>query len=419
MNRSLADPNARTARIAALAAAIRAGERGAIARAISAIEDQAPDARALLDALADGRGRAHVVGITGAPGAGKSTLINELVLECLSRGSTVAVIAIDPSSPFSGGAVLGDRTRMGGSGTDPRVFIRSLASRGHGGGVTRSTAEIVDVLDAAGFPIVIIETVGAGQSEVEIAGLVDTSVVVCPPGLGDEVQAIKAGILEIADVLVVSKGDLPAAARTARDLRDMLRLRRLSTARSVPVLTTTATRSEGVAELADAIAAHAAANGRGRRLRIAIPAAPRSPVTATVGSSDEVVARAARLHQRDAFMNLCNVELVIVGEGHATLRMTVDRSHLNFHGACHGGALFTLADGAFGLASNSHGVFAAGIDAHIAYHVAAREGDVLVARAAEIARGRKVATYRVDVEHEDGARIASFTGTVYRSERNR
>jgi LAO/AO transport system kinase len=418
MNRSLADPNAQAARVAAQAAAIRAGERGAIARAISAIENQAPEARALLDALADGRGRAQIVGITGAPGAGKSTLINALVLEYLSRGSPVAVIAIDPSSPLSGGAVLGDRIRMGESGTDPRVFIRSLASRGHLGGVTRTTAEVVDVLDAAGFPFVIVETVGAGQSEVEIAGLVDTSVVVCPPGLGDDVQAIKAGILEIADVLVVNKGDLPGAERTARDLRDMLRLRRSSAARSKPVLTTTATRCEGVAELADAIAAHGAAEGRARRVRMAPSRTHGSTVTPTASSSDDVVARAKRLHQTDAFMSLCNVELVAVGEGHATLRMTVDRSHLNFHGACHGGALFTLADGAFGLASNSHGAFAAGIDAHIAYHVGGREGDVLLARATEIACGRKVATYSVDVERQDGARIASFTGTVYRSDRN-
>jgi LAO/AO transport system kinase len=411
MNRSLADPEGRAARITAQAAAIRAGERGAIARAISAIENQVSDARALLDALADERGHAHVVGITGAPGAGKSTLINALVLECLSRGSRVAVIAIDPTSPLTGGAVLGDRVRMGESGNDPRVFIRSLASRGHVGGLTRTTAEVVDLLDAAGFPLVIVETVGAGQSDVEIAGLVDTTVVVCPPGLGDDVQAIKAGILEIADVLVVSKGDLPAAEATARDLRDMLRLRRAGAARSVPVLTTTATRSEGVGDVVDAIGAHATAHGRGRRI------ARSASVTPTRSDANELVARAVRLQEADAFMRLCNVRLVTVGEGHATLRMTVDRSHLNFHGACHGGALFTLADGAFGLASNSHGVFAAGIDAHMGYHVAAREGDVLLARATEIARGRRVATYRVDVEREDGARIASFTGTVYRSDR--
>ncbi len=399
-----------------LLSSIRAGERGAIARAISAIENEAPAARALLDALAESRGRAHVVGITGAPGAGKSTLINALVLEYLARGCNVAVVAIDPSSPLTGGAVLGDRVRMGESGSDPRVFIRSLASRGHLGGVTRTTAGVVDVLDAAGFPVVIVETVGAGQSEVQIAGLVDTSVVVCPPGLGDDVQAIKAGILEIADVLVVSKGDLPAAQRTASELRDMLALRRPGAARSVPVLTTSAAGSEGVADLVDAITAHAAAKGQRRRLQAAARSAE-APVAPA--PSDDPVARTAQLSANDAFMRHCNVELVTAGAGHATLRMTVSRSHLNFHGACHGGALFSLADGAFGLASNSHGVFAAGIDAHIAYHLAAREGDVLLARATEIARSRRVATYRIDVEREDGTRIASFTGTVYRSDPSR
>lgn len=407
-------PGTGSARIAAQAATIRAGERTAIARAISAIENRAPGARALLEALADARGKAHVVGITGAPGAGKSTLIDALVLECLARGTRVAVIAIDPSSPITGGAVLGDRIRMGASGSDPRVFIRSLASRGHLGGVTRTTSAIVDVLDAAGFPLVIVETVGAGQSEVEIASLVDTSVVVCPPGLGDDVQAIKAGILEIADLLVVSKGDLPVAERTARDLRDMLRLRRAEDARAVPVLTTIATRAEGVGKLLDAIDAHATAKGRGRRLRAPAPIEERRAAPAEPG---DLVARATRLHEADAFMRQCGVQLVAVAEGQATLRMTVGPAHLNFHGACHGGALFTLADGAFGLASNSHGVFAAGIDTHIAYHVAAREGDVLLARATEISRGRRVATYRVDVERDDGTRIASFTGTVYRSDR--
>jgi len=210
---------------------------------------------------------------------------------------------------------------------------------------------------------------------------------------------------------------LAGAERTARELRDMLRLRRSTAARTVPVLITAATHTEGVAELVEAIAAHAT-QARGRRLRTATPRAARSLIAPSTDMSDDVIARAKRLQAADAFMSLCNVALVAVGEGHATLRMGVDRSHLNFHGACHGGALFALADGAFGLASNSHGVFAAGIDAHIAYHVAAREGDVLLARATEIARGRRVATYRVDVEREDGARIASFTGTVYRSDRS-
>jgi LAO/AO transport system ATPase/phenylacetic acid degradation protein PaaD len=389
------------------AASIRAGDRGTIARAISAIENGAPDARSLLDALVDGRGRAHVVGITGAPGAGKSTLIDALVLAHAARGSKVAVVAVDPSSPRTGGAVLGDRIRMGASGSDPRVFIRSLAARGHLGGVTRTTTQVIDLLDAAGFDTIIVETVGTGQSEVEIAGIVDTSVVTCAPGLGDDVQAIKAGILEIADVLVVTKGDMPLAERTARDLKDMLRLR-AGPARQVPVLTTTAAQGGGIDALADAIVAHGVTHGRGRRLR--------TPASPSGDKAEDARARVARLHAADPFLEHCAIELVEAGEGQATLRMTVQAIHLNFNGACHGGALFALADSAFGLASNSHGVRAAGIDAHIAYHVAARDGDVLLARASEVSRGKRIATYRVDVDRADGTRIASFTGTVFRSE---
>ena len=247
-------------------AAILAGDRRSIARAISTIEQGEPDARAIALAIGPHVGRAHVLGITGAPGAGKSTLINALLGELLARGQRVAVVAVDPSSPITGGAVLGDRVRMGEHGAHDNVFIRSLASRGHLGGMSRTTAQIVDVLDAAGFDTIIVETVGAGQSEVEITKLADTRLVVCPPGLGDNVQAIKAGILEIADLLIVSKGDLPAAAATVRDLEEMLRLRR---AGSVPVqvLKTAATRGEGAAAVVDAVIAHAAQAGRGRRFR--------------------------------------------------------------------------------------------------------------------------------------------------------
>lgn len=245
-------------------APVLAGDRRTIARAISAIENG--DARAGAIALAIGPhlGRAHVLGVTGAPGAGKSTLIHALLGELLARGQRIAVVAVDPSSPVTGGAVLGDRVRMGEHGAHANIFIRSLASRGHLGGVSRTTAQIVDVLDAAGFDTVIVETVGAGQSEVEITRLADTRLVVCPPGLGDSVQAIKAGILEIADLLVVSKGDLPSAETTVRDLDDMLRLRR-RTASRVPVLKTTATSGEGVAAVVDAVFAHRESAGRGRR----------------------------------------------------------------------------------------------------------------------------------------------------------
>ena len=247
-------------------AATLAGDRRSIARAISAIENVEPGARAIALAIALHLGRAHVLGITGAPGAGKSTLINALLGELLARGQRIAVVAVDPSSPITGGAVLGDRVRMGEYGTHENVFIRSLASRGHLGGMSRTTAQIVDVLDAAGFDTIIVETVGAGQSEVEITRLADTRLVVCPPGLGDNVQAIKAGILEIADILVVSKGDLPAAEVTVRDLEEMLRLRRAGTV-PVKVLKTAATRGEGIAAVVDAVVAHAKEAGRGRRFK--------------------------------------------------------------------------------------------------------------------------------------------------------
>jgi LAO/AO transport system ATPase len=244
---------------------ILAGDRRAIARAISAVENDAPGTADLVAMLGPHLGAAHVVGITGAPGAGKSTLVNALLREWLARGRRVAVVAVDPSSPVSGGAVLGDRIRMTEGGGES-VFIRSLASRGHLGGLSRATRGAVDVFDAARFDFVVVETVGAGQSEVEVRGIADTTVVVCPPGLGDDIQAIKAGILEIADLLVVSKGDSPLAERTLRELSDMVAMRRAQGWR-VPVLKTTGTNGDGVATLADRIAEHAARAGSGRRVR--------------------------------------------------------------------------------------------------------------------------------------------------------
>ena len=261
-----------------LLAPLLAGERRAVARAISTIENAAPGWESIAAGVAAGLGRAHVIGITGAPGAGKSTLISALLGELLARGRRIGVVAVDPSSPMTGGAVLGDRVRMGSHGSHERVFIRSIASRGHLGGVSRSTRRIVDVLDAAGFDTVIVETVGAGQSEVEIIEIADTRIVVCPPGLGDEVQAIKAGILEIADLLVVNKADLPGAEVTARELREMLRLRAGSRS-DVAVIRTSATNGDGIAALVDGLAAHAAGNGTGRRLSLQHPP-----------SADEVVA---------------------------------------------------------------------------------------------------------------------------------
>jgi LAO/AO transport system ATPase len=237
---------------------IAAGERRAIARAISAVENETPDAAVIRAAIAGRLGHARVVGITGPPGAGKSTLVNALIREYLGRGKSVAVVAVDPSSPLSGGAVLGDRIRMAEHQADERVFIRSLASRGHLGGVTRTTRAVIDVLDAARFDVVIVETVGAGQSEVEIAGIARTRVLVCPPGLGDDVQALKAGVLEIADVFAVNKADTPHAERTERELLGMLGLRKPA-AWTPPVLRTVATTGEGVAGVADAIERHARA----------------------------------------------------------------------------------------------------------------------------------------------------------------
>jgi len=205
---------------------ILAGESSVIARLLSRLERGGMKPGVLGGHLRPHLGRAHVIGITGAPGAGKSTLVHALLRELVRRGGRVAVLAIDPSSPVTGGAVLGDRVRMGELGEHPDVFIRSVASRGHLGGLARTTDGMIDVFDAAGFRWIVVETVGAGQSEVDIVEVADTRIVACPPGLGDEVQAIKAGILEIADILVVTKSDLPGADATTRDLRDMVRLRR-------------------------------------------------------------------------------------------------------------------------------------------------------------------------------------------------
>lgn len=231
---------------------LRSGDPRATARAITIMEAGGSAASRLHRELLPLTGAALTVGFTGPPGAGKSTLIDAFVTELRKSGRTVAVAAVDPSSPLSGGAVLGDRIRMGRHTEDPGVFIRSIASRGHLGGLTENIHHIVDVLDVAGRDVIVIETVGAGQSEVEVVEVADVRVVVNAPGLGDDVQAIKAGILEIASVLVVNKADLPLAARTVRQLRGMLSLRRESD-RNVPVIETVASSGKGVAELLEAI----------------------------------------------------------------------------------------------------------------------------------------------------------------------
>ncbi|MBE9507705.1 MAG: methylmalonyl Co-A mutase-associated GTPase MeaB, partial [Chloroflexi bacterium] len=195
-----------------------AGNRYALARLLSLVEDGGADARAALGALYPHTGQAHIVGVTGAPGTGKSTLVNELAKVLRTQDATVGIVAVDPSSPFTGGALLGDRVRMRDLAGDPGIFIRSMATRGSLGGLARATSDAVKVLDAVGFSVVLVETVGAGQAEVDIARTAHTTVVVEAPGLGDEVQALKAGLLEIADVLVVNKADRPGAAQAARVL---------------------------------------------------------------------------------------------------------------------------------------------------------------------------------------------------------
>ncbi|HKF43421.1 MAG TPA: methylmalonyl Co-A mutase-associated GTPase MeaB [Thermoanaerobaculia bacterium] len=226
----------------------------AIGRAITAVENEG-GAAGLLRALYASTGRARVVGITGPPGAGKSTLAQRLAQAWRREGRTVGIVAVDPSSPYTGGAILGDRIRMAEIYTDPGVFIRSMATRGALGGLARATSDAVDVLDAAGFDVVLIETVGVGQDEVDIVKAAETVAVVLVPGLGDDIQAIKAGILEIGDVFVVNKADRDGADRTAAELAMMLDLSALEAWRP-PIVRTVAPRGEGIAETVSALAAH-------------------------------------------------------------------------------------------------------------------------------------------------------------------
>lgn len=211
-----------------------------------------------------------MVGLTGAPGAGKSTLTNGLCSEIRRRNRTVGVLAVDPSSPFSGGAILGDRIRMGDQATDEGVYIRSMATRGNLGGLALATPEAARVLDAAGYDTVVVETVGVGQVEMEVAGAADTTVVVVNPGWGDEVQAAKAGLMEVADIFVINKADRPGTDETRRDLESMLDMRPAETSHRPPVLAVVATEGEGIEELVDALEEHRSwldASGEGSRRR--------------------------------------------------------------------------------------------------------------------------------------------------------
>lgn len=262
---------------------VLAGDRLALAQALSMIENEDPSGEDVLANLFPHGGHAHLVGVTGGTGTGKSTLVNALArslraggLPALTEGAAprpvrVAIVAVDPSSPFSGGAILGDRIRMADLAGDPEVFIRSMATRGALGGLAARTRPVVQALDAAGFDFVFIETVGAGQTEVEIARTAHTTIVVEAPGLGDDVQALKAGILEIADILVVNKADLEGARRSLAALRSALRLRPGNDGEGwqVPLLQTVATEGEGISKLAAAIARHRAyLDNSGRRSAI-------------------------------------------------------------------------------------------------------------------------------------------------------
>jgi LAO/AO transport system kinase len=238
----------------------RQGDPRAVARLISLVEDGSPVLREAMAALAPYCGTAYVVGLTGAPGVGKSTSTSALVAEYRARGKRIGVLAVDPSSPFSGGALLGDRVRMQDHATDPGVYIRSMASRGHLGGLSAATPQALRVLDAAGCDVVFVETVGVGQSEVEVAQAADTAVVLLAPGMGDGIQAAKAGILEIGDVFVVNKADREGAEAAARELNHMLALgdRREPGHWRPPIVKTVAARSEGIGEVVEALEKHRA-----------------------------------------------------------------------------------------------------------------------------------------------------------------
>ena len=239
----------------------RQGQARAVARLISLVEDGAPELREVAAALARDTGRAQVVGITGAPGVGKSTSVSVLITALRAAGEKVGVLAVDPSSPFSGGALLGDRVRMQDHALDDGVFIRSMATRGHLGGIAWATPQALRVLDAAGCDVVLVETVGVGQSEVEVVALADTTVVLLAPGMGDGIQAAKAGILEVADVFAVNKADREGADQTIRDLKHMISLGRQGTAGPSwrpPIVRTVATTAEGIEDLLAAIEEHRA-----------------------------------------------------------------------------------------------------------------------------------------------------------------
>jgi LAO/AO transport system kinase len=235
---------------------IRSGDPRALARAITTVENRAPESTALLKALFPHTGQARIIGLTGAPGAGKSTLVDQLAKEYRKQDKTVGIIAVDPTSPYTGGAILGDRIRMGSHYADPGIYIRSMATRGSLGGLAGTSSDVAAVLDASGRDLVLIETVGVGQDEVDIVRLAEITVVILVPGMGDDVQTIKAGIMEIADVFVINKSDREGAERVEREIRAMQSLSTRSDNWTPPIVKTVASDGQGVPELAKAIASY-------------------------------------------------------------------------------------------------------------------------------------------------------------------
>lgn len=279
-----------TANVAELIARMRSGERRAISSVITELERLSAAAPALLQGLQPHLGHALVVGFTGPPGAGKSTLVNAVIETLRMQGRTVGVIAVDPSSPISGGAILGDRIRMTAALDDDGVFVRSLASRGYLGGLSPAAVRIIDALDGAGFDIILLETVGTGQNEIDVAEVADIRIVISAPGLGDDIQAMKSGLLEIADVMVVNKGDRPGAEQTMQQLLGALSIR-ATISDKVPVLKTSALNGDGVAELVVTIdeigrrvSAEPAVARRRRRARYLIARAASDLVTQRIKS---------------------------------------------------------------------------------------------------------------------------------------
>ncbi len=240
----------------ALASAVRSGDYRALAKAISLVEREDAQAERILAELYPSTGRARIVGITGSPGAGKSTLVAALAKHYRRQGKRIGIVAVDPTSPFTGGAILGDRIRMAELYTDRGVFIRSMATRGFMGGLAKATNDVVDLLDAAGFDIVVVETVGVGQDEVEVIRTVQTNVVVLVPGMGDDIQAIKAGLMEIGDIFVVNKADRPGADKTVTEVTMMMSLVEEHGDWMPPIVKTVASHGEGIAELDSALQKH-------------------------------------------------------------------------------------------------------------------------------------------------------------------